>query len=45
MCHSALSRFKGSVTRLSYDNALEVYVCDNNFGNGETILRRMPVCL
>jgi hypothetical protein len=36
MCHSAHSRIKDSVTRLSYDNALDVDVCDKHFGNGET---------
>jgi hypothetical protein len=45
MCHSAHSRIKDSVTRLSYDNALDVDVCDKHFGNGGTKLRRMFVCL
>jgi hypothetical protein len=36
MCHSAPLRFEGSVTLFAYENAMEVYDCDNNFGNGET---------
>jgi len=41
MCHSAHSRFKDSMTRLSYDNALDVDVCEKHFGNGVIKLRRM----
>jgi hypothetical protein len=38
MCHSTHLPIKDSVTRLSYDTALDVDVCDNQ---RETKLRRM----
>jgi len=41
MCHSEHSRIKDYVTRLSYDNALDVDACDKHFENGEIKLRMM----